>query len=56
MGPGVTGAPGVCAAPPVITPGTELVTIHHQNTQDSLVLAVIQVNKKQSGFDKWSIF
>ena len=52
MGPGVTGAPGVCAAPPVITPGTELVTIHHQNTQDSLVLAGIQVNKKQITFYK----
>ena len=53
MGPGVTGAPGVCAAPPVITPGTEPVMIRHQNTQDSLVLAMIQVNKKQITFNKW---
>ena len=52
MGRGVSGAPGVCAAPPVITPGTELVMIHHQNTQDSLVLEVIQVNKKQATFMK----
>ena len=52
MGRGVTGVPGVCAAPPVIIPGTELVMIRHQNTQDSLVLAMIQVNKKQATFMK----
>ena len=52
MGLGVTGDPGVDAAPPVITLGTEPVMIRRQNTQDSVVLAMIQVIKKQSVFDE----
>ena len=47
MGPGVTGAHGVSAVPPVITPGTESVMIRRQNTLDSLVLAMIQANKSK---------
>ena len=44
MGPGVTGAFGVRAAPPVITLGPGPVMIRHQNILDSLVLAMIQAN------------
>ena len=44
MGPGVTGALGVHAAPPVITLGPGPAMIHHQNILDSLVLAMIQAN------------
>ena len=47
MGHGVTGAHGVSAVPPVITPGTESVMIRRQNTLDSLVLAMIQANKSK---------
>ena len=43
MVPGVTGARGVCAAPPVITTEPGPVMIRHQNIQDSLVLAMTQV-------------
>ena len=44
MAPGVTGAFGVRAAPPVITLGPGPAMIRHQNILDSLVLAMIQAN------------